>query len=330
MVILKINANEANQRIDKYIRKYLNNAPLSFIYSLFRKKDIKVNNKKTNISYLLKEGDVLTIYLSEKQLNDFHSKKELIEVPFNEEIVYEDDNLLIVNKRKNLLVHGDKKEKTHTLTNQVLNYLFKKGEYDPHTTLGFTPAPSHRLDRNTSGQIIFAKNLISQQAIEKMLHDRRGLRRFYLCLVSGVVKSDLIINTPLKKDENRNLVFTSSLIKGGQEALTKIKVLQRFKNYSLLEVELISGRTHQIRVHLKSINHPIVGDSKYGNLKVNNDFYKTYKYDKPFLHASILKFEEIDGHLAYLSNKQFTCPLDKDEEKIINLLNIDGETNDKK
>lgn len=329
MVEFKVSANEANQRIDKYIRKFLNDAPLSFIYSLFRKKDIKVNNKKVNISYLLQEGDVLKIYISEQQLNDFHAKKVFIKIPLSEEVIYEDENILIINKRKGLLVHGDQKEKTHTLTNQVLSYLYAKGEYDPHTSLGFIPAPSHRLDRNTSGLIIFAKNLISQQEIEKMLHDRTGLRRFYLCLVSGVVTKDLMINTPLKKDEVKNIVFPSSIVEGGQEALTKIKVINNFDEYSLLEVELITGRTHQIRAHLKSINHPIVGDPKYGNIKVNEYFQKTFQYDKPFLHAATLMFEEINGHLAYLSKKQFVCSLEISERTILNSLNKKGENRDK-
>ena len=152
-----VTSKDENQRIDKFIKKYLANAPLSLIYKLFRKKDIKVNNKRVTIDYVIKENDEVSIYLGQQDLKEFIKKKPLIKEKANLDIIYEDSNVLIVNKHSGLLVHQDSNEDSKTLNNQILNYLYNKGEY--HEDDIFTPSAVHRLDRNTAGIIITAKNL---------------------------------------------------------------------------------------------------------------------------------------------------------------------------
>lgn len=312
-----IDKKNENQRVDKFVRKVLKNAPLSFIYKLFRKKDVKVNDKKIDIDYKLKENDVLKIYVSEQQLDDFKNKVNLKIVEFCHEIIYEDENILIINKPSGLLVHGDNKNKKETLTNDVLNYLYSKGEYDNDSY--FTPSPAHRLDRNTSGIIIFGKNSAVLHDLMELLQDKSKIEKEYIALVVGNINKEGVIDAPLLKIEKLNKVVVSNDI-GSKKAITKYYPYKNLKDYTLLKVNLLTGRTHQIRVHLSYINHPIVGDKKYGNIKVNKIFEEKYGLDSQFLHAYSIKFNKIDGILSYLSNKKFCANLSKKEHNIINLL----------
>lgn len=312
-----IDKKNENQRVDKFVRKVLKNAPLSFIYKLFRKKDVKVNDKKIDIDYKLKENDVLKIYVSEQQLDDFKNKVNLKIVEFCHEIIYEDENILIINKPSGLLVHGDNKNKKETLTNDVLNYLYSKCEYDNDSY--FTPAPAHRLDRNTSGIIIFGKNSAVLHDLMELLQDKNKIEKEYIALVVGNINKEGVIDAPLLKIEKLNKVVVSNDI-GSKKAITKYYPYKNLKDYTLLKVNLLTGRTHQIRVHLSYINHPIVGDKKYGDIKVNKIFEEKYGLDSQFLHAYSIKFNKIDGILSYLSNKKFCANLSKKEHNIINLL----------
>lgn len=317
MLEVIIDKKNENQRVDKFVRKVLKNAPLSFIYKLFRKKDVKVNDKKIDIDYKLKENDILRIYVSEQQLDDFKNKVNLKIVKFYHEIIYEDENILIINKPSGLLVHGDNKNKKETLTNDVLNYLYSKGEYDNGSF--FTPAPAHRLDRNTSGIIIFGKNSAVLHELMELLQDKNKIEKEYITLVVGSINKEGVIDAPLLKIEKLNKVVVSS-DEGSKKAITKYYPYKNLKDYTLLKVNLLTGRTHQIRVHLSYINHPIVGDKKYGDIKVNKIFEEKYDLDSQFLHAYSIKFNKIDGILSFLSNKKFTANLSKKEHNIINLL----------
>jgi len=312
-----INKLDCNQSAFKYVKKYLNNAPLSFIEKLFRKKDVKVNNHWVTKNVVLKENDVLRIYVKDEQLNDFNKKEVRVPVNFTSSIIYEDENILIINKKKGILVHEDKNEKVRTLSNEVISYLTNKKEYDSININAFTPAPCHRLDRNTSGLIVFAKNMEALQIMEELFKDKENINKYYLALVNGVVTSNGVINKPLFKDSNTGLVKVSSL---GKTAISEYKVKEIYKEYTLLEVKLITGRTHQIRVHTASILHPIIGDNKYGDFKVNKLFNSKYHYDTQFLHAYKLEFKNINGKLSYLTNKSFTAPLSEKEKKILDLL----------
>ena len=176
----KITTNEANQRIDKFLKRVLKEAPLSFIYKMFRKKDIKVNGKKANIDYILKENDEVSVYLKEDLLSKFHQEALLRPVKPNFTIIYENETILVIDKPRGLLIHGDNdEEKRVTLQNMVLNYLSKKQEWDPNNITGFIPSPAHRLDRNTSGIVIFGKNLPSLQLLQDLFRERTKIKKKY-------------------------------------------------------------------------------------------------------------------------------------------------------
>ena len=174
MILIKISKQEANQRIDKYVKKYLNEAPLSFIYKLFRKKDVKINKHWVKENYILQEDDELSIYINDQQLEEFNKPIEIEKVDLTHPIIYEDENIIVVDKPRGLLVHGDENEKSVTLTNEVINYLYYKGEFNPKNK-GFVPAPAHRLDRNTSGIVMFAKNLVSLQELQELFKSKDNL-----------------------------------------------------------------------------------------------------------------------------------------------------------
>ena len=313
-----ITENEANQRIDKFLKRMLKDAPISFIYKMFRQKDVKVNGKKAQIDYLTKEGDEINIYLQPKLLEEFHKEALLRPVKADFDILYEDENILVINKPKGLLVHGDEGEKRITLQNMVLNYLKEKREWDPSSLDGFIPSPAHRLDRNTTGIVIFGKNLPTLQQLLELFRTRDQIEKKYTLLVRGNITNDGQINYALLKDPDKKQVKVVSESKGGKPALT---IYHRLKNYefgyALVQAELMTGRTHQLRVHFAAIGHPIVGDSKYGDFQVNELFENMYGLKNQFLHAAYFKFKKLDGKLSYLSNKEFTCPLPKKLQDIL-------------
>ena len=317
-----INDKNCNQRIDKFVRKYLNDAPLSFIYKTFRKKDIKVNGHWVDKNYILKKDDLVQIYIKDSVLEEFNNPKKIETLKCDDlNIIYEDNNILIINKPKGLLVHGDNEEKRLTLTNKVQAYLFSKGEFI-NDGKNYVPSPVHRLDRNTSGLVIFAKNLKSSQELLELFKTKEQLEKYYICLVNGKTDISGEINLPLKKDTEKGLVFVSSIKNGGKEAKTIYKKIGGNNDYSLLLVQLITGRTHQIRVHFKEIKHPLIGDSKYGDYKINKAFNSEFNYDSQFLHSYKIVFKNLTGELAYLSNKTFIAPINKKEKEILSKLGI--------
>lgn len=314
---LVISSKEANQRVDKYVKKYLNEAPLSFIYKLFRKKDVKINGHWVKENYILNEGEELTIYITDSQIEEFSKPREIKKVNLNHEIVYEDENILIINKPRGLLVHGDEGEKKLTLANEVINYLYFKGEYDPKNDHGFAPAPAHRLDRNTSGLVVFAKNLVSLQELEELFKDKEEIVKEYKALVVGKFNGEKLIDAPLKKDVNTGLV---RIARDGKNAQTIVKFSGNYGDFTLVNVQILTGRTHQIRVHLASIGCPVVGDAKYGDFKVNKEIREKYKFENQFLTAYKLSFKQIKGHLSYLSGKSFEIKLPDNEQKLLEKL----------
>ena len=317
-MIYTITNKDCNQRIDKFLKRMLKDAPVSFLYKMFRQKDVKVNGKKATIDYILKEGDIVDIYLKEDLLNQFHKEALLRPVKADFPILYEDDNILVIDKPKGLLVHGDEGEKRITLQNMVLNYLKDKREWDPDSLTGFIPSPAHRLDRNTSGIVIFGKNLPALQELLTLFRERTQIEKKYTLLVRGTTSERGEINYPLIKDSNKKMVKVGTIQKGAKPALTRFHRIKSYTcGFSLVEAELLTGRTHQLRVHFAAIGHPIVGDSKYGDFKVNENFEKLYGLKNQFLHASYFKFDKIDGVLSYLSGKEFTSSLPEKEQKIL-------------
>lgn len=310
---IQVDKNSHNQRIDKLIRKYLKKAPLSFIYKLFRKKDIKVNGKKVDINYIVKENDIIQIYVSDDTLNEFEKENIVYNSNNNLDIIYEDDNILIINKDSGILIHeGENNNKVNTLNNDILSYLKSKNEY--HENSLYTPSCIHRLDRNTSGLVIACKSLKMSQLFLELFKDKEKISKQYITIVNGVTKEKDVINKPLLKDEHEKYVKVSS---NGLEAITTYEKLTDNGKYSLLKVNILTGRTHQIRVHFKSIDHPVIGDDKYGDFKANKSFYDKYKYKSQFLHSYKLEFKELKGELKYLSNKIFIAPLKPKQKEII-------------
>jgi 23S rRNA pseudouridine955/2504/2580 synthase len=310
-----ITSKDANQRIDKYLKKYLNDAPLSFIYKLIRKKDVKVNGIKVKENYIIKENDNLEVYLKPDIIKELSKPKSEVKIEKQFNVIFEDENILIVSKPMGLSVHGDELSREYNLSNQVLSYLIKKGEYHPSKDIGFTPALAHRIDRNTSGLVIFGKNLESLQILTKLFKDRVGIDKHYLSLVYGQIDQLIEINAPLTKDETSKEVKVD--FKNGELAKSIVYPLYFNKDYSLVDVQIITGKTHQIRVHLAHIKHPIVGDAKYGDFTKNKHFNDEFNWKFQFLHAYKLKFSGISGKLAYLNNKVITDKLPNDKANII-------------
>lgn len=314
---ITIGKNEANQRIDKFLRKYMPKASMGFIYKMIRKKNIKLNNKRTPQEYILKEEDQIQLYLSEETIKGFLEEKTIYNVKRNFDIVYEDKNLILVNKPQGLLVHEDHKEQENTLVNQVIKYLYDQGEYNPKEEKTFVPASVNRLDRNTSGIVIIAKNYETLQNLNEMVRKKEYIRKYYLTIVKGQIKNGQELKGYLMKDTNLNCVkLVSKETEKAKFIYTKYKPIKTSHKYSLLEVEIITGRTHQIRLHLSSTSHPIIGDDKYGDEKVNKIFKDKFNLKYQFLHAYKITFYKCIGNLKYLEGKNFNARLSSNFENI--------------
>ena len=309
-----VSDSESGQTLEKYIRKVLKDAPLSFIYKLFRKKDVKVNGHWQKEKYVISEGEEVSVYITDSQLEDFIKKnKEHELVNISSWIVYEDKNILIINKPRGVIVQKDDGNSI-PLDEMVISYLINKGEYDPIKDLGYTPAPSHRLDRNTAGLVVFGKNISTLRYLSKIMQDKTLIEKKYLALVVGEVDGEGEINSSLEKNSKTGRVRVSE---NGKPALTKYKSVKVLDGFSLLEVTLLTGRTHQIRVHLSSINHPVVGDSKYGDYQVNKEIESKYGFKNQFLVSYMLKFNKLDEPLKYLSGKSFKIDLPKEMNDLL-------------
>lgn len=316
MKTLIIDKNHANQRIDKYLKKLLCQAPSQLIYKMLRKKDIKVNGVKVKENYILKENDQVSLFLYEDKFQEYTRPQTIFDLKIEFDVLYEDEHLLVVNKPAGLLVHEDINEDLNTLDHQVLTYLYQKGEYDPHASLGFTPGPVHRLDRNTSGIVIFGKTMQALQALNEMMKKRHCIEKTYLTICKGYMPSQELIGY-VKKDSTQSLMkIVSKESAGALKMHTVVESVISLDTYSLLKVQLITGRTHQIRIHLASVHHPVIGDRKYGDFECNRIMKQKYHLDHQFLHAYQIRFVKPIGCLKYLQGKVITCPLPKDLLKI--------------
>lgn len=302
----EIKPNDANQRLDKFIRKSLPNLPQTLMYKYIRIKRIKVNGKRAEISTILKIGDKVDMYINDEFFEKPETRYDFTGASKSIDIIYEDENIVLLNKKPGLLCHPDDKEYVDTLITRLKRYLYDKGEFLPDNENSFTPALVNRIDRNTGGIVIAAKNAESLRILNAQMKSR-NLKKFYLCVVHGILEKDNgLLEGYLTKDEKKNLVkVTKKHIDGSKEIKTKYKALSRdFENdLTMVEVQLLTGRTHQIRAHFASIGHPLLGDGKYGTNKLNKEF----GYKKQFLYSYKLIFDFNDdaGILEYLNGRGF-------------------------
>lgn len=312
---IRITKNEENQRLDKFLLKYMNKASKGFLYKMLRKKRIKYNGGRAEGSELLKAGDTLQLYLAEETISSFMEEKTVAEAKRHFAIVYEDDDILVVSKPAGLLTHPEKSSDKDTLIDQILYYLYQKGQYLPEADSSFTPALCNRLDRNTSGIVIAGKTLKGVQAVNETIRSHK-LDKYYLTLVAGEIHEAGEITAYLTKDEEKNQVRISKREGSGKKTMTKYRPLACAKGYTLLEIHLITGKTHQIRAHMQSIGHPVVGDRKYGSEHSNQKFREEYALSNQFLHAIRVEWKEKEGPLGYLYGKEMTAPLPKTLQEI--------------
>lgn len=305
MRTLEIKKNDAGQRLDKFLRKRFKTLPKSLMYKYIRKKCIKVNGKKCDIQTMLCEGDVLTFYIKDEFFENSEEKSyEFLKAPKKFDIVYEDENIILIDKKPGVIVHPDKSYHFDSLVSRVQHYLYDKGEYNPDEEKAFSPALVNRIDRNTGGIVIAAKNAESLRILNKKMKTRE-LEKFYLCLLHGKPeKSTDTLHGYITKNESKNKVTVfKKEVENSKEIKTKYSILDFDGKYSLAEVKLLTGRTHQIRAHMASIGHPLVGDTKYGKNKKAPD---NIKYQALYSYKLRFNFTEESGILEYLNGKEFS------------------------
>lgn len=305
MKSFEITKNDANQRLDRFILKVCPTMPQALMYKYIRLKRIKVNGKRGEISTRLDAGDRVDAYINDEFFADAAPKYDFLSSPARLNIVYEDENILLADKEQGLIVHPDKNEYRDTLIGRIQHYLYQKGEYDPKAENSFKPALANRIDRNTGGMVIAAKNAEALRILCEKIKNREIDKR-YLAVIHGTPKQkSQMLEGYLEKNSDKNKVYLSGKkTENNLTVKTRYNTLASKNGLSLIEVELITGRTHQIRAHMASIGHPLLGDGKYG--KLQND--KKMGFDKQALYSYKLTFDFTTdgGILQYLDGKTFT------------------------
>lgn len=304
MRTLVIKKNDADQRLDKFLQKRFKTLPKALMYKYIRKKCIKVNGKKCDMHTILCEGDTLTLYIKDEFFeNSEQENYEFLKAPKKLDIVYEDDNIIIIDKKPGLIVHPDKSYHFDSLVSRVLHYLYDKGEYDPKLEKAFAPALVNRIDRNTGGIVIAAKNAESLRIMNDKMKTRE-LEKHYLCLVYGKPKknSDILCGHIVKNESKNKVTVLKNETENSKEIKTKYTVLDFNGKISLVDVELLTGRTHQIRAHMAYMGHPLVGDAKYGKNRKTPD---NIKYQALYSYKLKFNFKTDAGILNYLNGKEF-------------------------
>lgn len=329
---ITIRKNEAGQRLDKFLGKYMRLAPKSFFYKMMRKKNIVLNGKKASGSEILSEGDLVKMFLSDETVEKF-SGRETEEIRSVKEkrgkhislnILYEDAHTIFIDKPAGMLSQKAKPGDI-SLTEYLTEYLLESGQITQEELRTFHPAVCNRLDRNTTGIVAAGKSLAALQQLSEMFRNRT-MRKYYLCLVKGAVTRPERIRGYLLKDHasNRVRIFEcppdgnrKTCPEGASRIETEYRPLKSSGDVTLLEVHLITGKTHQIRAHLASAGHPLAGDYKYGDLSFNEELKKNYGLQSQLLHAYRLCMPEVSsGALSGISGKEICAPLPEQFRKI--------------
>lgn len=308
MRLLIVTGQDAGQRLDKYLGKYLNLAGKSFLYKMMRKKNITLNDKKCDGSEKIKDKDQIKMFLAEETIEKFSSveiqkvsKKKL-------DLIYEDDHILLINKPAGMLSQKAK-DTDESLVEYLIDYLMESNQLTIEDLRGFRPSVCNRLDRNTSGLVAAGKTMAGLQILGEIFKDR-SLHKYYLCIIAGALREGRRIEGFLKKDEKTNQVTVLDReTKDSLPIVTEYEPLAHNDRYTLLKVALITGRSHQIRAHLASIGFPIVGDTKYGNAAANKMASSQYRVTSQMLHAYRVVFPTLREPLADLSGRAFEAPL---------------------
>ncbi|MCD8338188.1 MAG: RluA family pseudouridine synthase [Lachnospiraceae bacterium] len=333
MIQIRVNEQDAGQRLDKLLARYMREAPKSFLYKMLRKKNITLNGKKAEGREILQPDDLVKLFLSEETYEKFGgvrmntgeaSAREKQELPESRDgyilpdpvsgdiqppaILYEDAHILLFNKPAGMLSQKAAPEDI-SLVEYLNAYLLSSGSMTREQMQLVRPAICNRLDRNTSGLVVAGKSLAGLQTMNQLLKERT-VRKFYRCIVCGEVRADSHLRGYLRKDTRTNTVTVSKAPSDDAKPIeTEYHVIVAANGLSLLEVHLITGRSHQIRAHLASAGHPILGDPKYGNPAKNKAYARSHGIHSQLLHAYRLELPQVEGALSYLSGQTFYAPV---------------------
>ena len=304
MRTIEIKENDGGQRLDKYLSKRFKTMPKSLMYKYIRTKYIKLNGKKCDKADFIKAGDVLTLYIKDEFFEENTDREyEFTKAPYKLDIVYEDENIILIDKKPGVIVHQDKSYHFDCLVMRVQHYLYKKGEYNPEEEKAFTPALVNRIDRNTGGIVIAAKNAESLRILNEKIKTRE-IEKYYLALLCGKPKYDsgIMKDYLIKNNSSNKVKIYKKPVANSKEIITEYRILESDGKKTLAEIKLHTGRTHQIRAHMAFIGCPLVGDSKYGKNKKNfiND-----KYQALYAYKIKFSFKTDSGKLDYLNGKEF-------------------------
>ena len=310
----QIGANEAGQRLDKFLHKYMPTAQNSFLYKMLRKKNIVLNGKKAEGKEILAVDDTVSFFFSDETFQKFvgaavgasstetdltAAYQKAFEVLKNITVIYEDDDILVLNKPAGVLTQKAE-AKDASLNEWMIGYLLHTNKLSAKELLTFKPSVQNRLDRNTSGLVLCGISLKGSQLLSELIHDR-SVKKYYETIVKGKVKEAAFITGNLVKNEKTNTVTVDNSLEGNIK--TAYKPLAYGKDFTLLEVELITGKTHQIRAHLASMGHPVLGDMKYGDIGWNKAFRPKVSYQ--LLHAKRIEMPMLKESFSNLSGKVF-------------------------